>query len=335
VKPRNSLFPIPVNDDLRQNPLQRDTQERSSTDNASLSSDGELRSPSPASSVDDNENLQEPVERETPGSLNWDFQLPVLPKTSSIQPGGADGSAGFSMKSLLAAIQHNATYTEIQSYLGHFSHGRSSTVRNRINDMVEGFPAMFYVVARNSDTILRLMVQYGGNVNATWGTPPVPLLVFTIINSQTIEHETTACVATLLSLGADVSTVPKSFYTPFDEDLPAQGPIEEQLQKDWEVPERQWSQTENTRRLFAETLNITQRYYLDRSSKLERPSERQKWVANRNDSGDIFGIPYFLIGQTAASDLLTKHFLHYMLRQHTEPLVLVFAGTFNRSHFRK
>jgi hypothetical protein len=129
-------------------------------------------------------------------------------------------------------------------------------------------------------------------------------------------------------LGADIAPIPKAFYTPFDEDLLVEGPAEEDLEEDWNFEQRRWCQPKQIRQLFVETLNITQRYYLHRSSKLEPPTDRQIWVANRNESRDLFGIPYFLIGQTAASELLTKNFLNYMLRRYKEPLVMVFAGRF-------
>jgi ATP-dependent Clp protease ATP-binding subunit ClpA len=50
------------------------------------------------------------------------------------------------------------------------------------------------------------------------------------------------------------------------------------------------------------------------------------WVAARHDATDLFAVPYFLIGQVAATSLITRQFLHYMLRPHRQPLVLVFAG---------
>jgi hypothetical protein len=263
---------------------------------------------------------------EPPDSSEWNFWLPTIPAPQSFQPGGIDGSAQFSMQDLIGAMQHGATYEQIQAYLGHHSHPNPNTVRSKINDPVQQFHPLFYAVATNNAWIIRLFVKYGGDVNAVYGSPPLPLLAFAVINSKTIEYETTLSVATLLSLGADASVIPPAFYSPFCRDLPETGPSEEELD-DLEDSKRQWCRFPDMRAKLAETLNLTQRYHLHRSSRLEKPTERQRQVARRSNSEDLFGIPYFLIGQPAATESLIKNFLHHMLRQHRDPLVLVFAGS--------
>jgi len=274
-----------------------------------------------------------PKTPEPPDSSKWNLWLPKIPPPPSFQPGGLDGSAGFSIRDLVGAVQHDTPYEKILAYLGHHSHPSANSIKAHINDPVEGFPAMFYAAATNNEWIIRLFFKYGGNVNAVYGSPPLPLLVFAIANSKTIEYDTTTSVATLLSLGADASVVPKAFYSPFCQDLPERGPSDEDLGNldDLKI---QWCKSLDTRAMVAETLNLTQRYHLEKSSKLEKPTERQRQVAVRNYSEDLFGIPYFLIGQSAATQLLMKELLHGMLRHRRDPLVLVFAGSFlsNASH---
>ncbi len=268
----------------------------------------------------------EAVTKDVPDSSTWDFRVPSLVSPGTFQPGGVDGSAPFSIRSLLGAIQHGMSHEEVKTYLNHYNHSNPQLVSGAINDTIEGIPAMFYVVAANNDANLRLFAKLGGNVSATYGTPPIPLLAFAVMNSKISEKDTTAVVATLLSLGADGSAIPKPFYCPYDEDLPSKGPPEASLKETREAEETLWCQPPPIRKLFTETINITQRYYLHRSLKLAKPTERQRWVAARHDSTDLFAVPYFLIGQSAATDLLTKNFLHYMLRRHDQPLVLAFAG---------
>lgn len=259
-------------------------------------------------------------------SATWDFRVPSLIPPVAFQPGGIDGSASFSIRDLLGAIQHGMSHDDVRSYLNHYHRSNPQLLSRTINDAIEGIPAMFYVIAANNDSNIRLFAKIGGDVNATYGTPPIPLLAFAIINGKISEHDTTAVVATLLSLGAGGSAIPKPFYCPFDEDLPSEGPPNESLKESWEVEETLWCQPPPIRRLLTEAINITQRYYLHRSSKLVKPTERQRWVATRHDSTELFAVPYFLIGQNAATDLLTRNFLHYMLRCHDQPLVLAFAG---------
>ena len=268
----------------------------------------------------------ESVTKDVPDSSTWDFRVPSLVPPVTFQPGGVDGSASFSIKDLLGAIQHGIHHEDVKTYLGHYNYSNPQLVSRTINDTIEGIPAMFYVIAANNDANIRLFAKIGGDVNATYGTPPIPLLAFAIINGKISEQDTTAVVATLLSLGADGFAIPKPFYCPFDEDLPSEGPPHASLKEAWEAEETLWCQPPPIRKLLTETINITQRYYLHRSSKLAKPTERQRWVAARHDSTELFAVPYFLIGQSAATDLLTRNFLHYMLRRHDQPLVLVFAG---------
>ena len=259
-------------------------------------------------------------------SSSWDFRLPKLPILGPLQPGGADGSAPFFIRDLAAAVQHGAPIEQIKVYIEHFNYVDPTIIRTEINKDVDGFPAIFYAVAANNDAIIRLFEQAGGDVNATYGTPGVPLLAFAIINSSIVERETTSSVATLLSLGADETVIPSCFYSPFDQDLPVDGPKDEVLEQDLEDERKAWCKASHVRKLLTETFNITQRYHLYRASKLAKPTGRQKDVAARHNSTDLFAVPYFLISQSAATELLTKSFLHYMLRRQNQPLVLVFAG---------
>jgi hypothetical protein len=263
------------------------------------------------------------AEHET--DADWDFSLPRLAAHQDFQPGGVDGTKGFSMSDIISAVQYGASCDQVQEYLAHHSYPNPRTVRNRINDLVKGIPAMFFVTSTNDPWLIRLFAKYGGDVNSQYRK--TPLLAFAIINSQTIDRETSASVATLLSFGADATVIPKAFYRPLCQDLPDGGPSIEELD-DLADANKQWCKEPEIRALVAETLNLTQRYHLDKSSRIERPWARQRQVARDNGAEDLFGISYFLIGQTVATEMLTKCFLHYMLRNHTDPLVLVFAGLY-------
>ncbi len=259
------------------------------------------------------------------GSI-WDFRLPILIPPAILQPNDQPGTQAFSIVDLVAAIQHGIPTAHVRQYLSHYTLIAPQRVREVINAEVNGFPAIFYVISANNDAIVRLFVQAGGDVNATYGMPAIPLLAFAIMNSRTIGRDTTYTIATLLSLGANADVIPTPFYHLFDQDLPPDGPNEQLLFAELQDPRKAWCQSFAMRRLVTERLNITQRYYLHRSSRLAKPTGRQRDVAARNDATALFGIPYFLIGQSAAMELLTQSFLHAMLRRQKQPLVLVFAG---------
>lgn len=266
--------------------------------------------------------------RDVPDSSTWDFSLPFPEYLETLDPDDSDESALLSMRVLLRGIEGGRSLEEIKTFLSHFDSFNINPQRMSeiINETIEGFPAMFYVVAANIDANLRLFAKLGGNVNATYGTPPVPLLAFAIINSKISDIDTTSMVATLLSLGAHGSAIPKPFFCPYDKDISSGGPPEVDLKESWEAEETRWCQPSRIQKLLTEAINITHRYSLYRSFKLAKSTARQTWVTARHDCADLFNIPYSLIGQGAAIDLLIKNLLHNMLHRHNHPLVLTFAG---------
>jgi ATP-dependent Clp protease ATP-binding subunit ClpA len=133
----------------------------------------------------------------------------------------------------------------------------------------------------------------------------------------------------LLSLGASPQVIPRAFYAPYCQDLPEDGPDDENLAEDINEDDKKWC-TNAVRAKLAKTANLTQRYHLDRAAKMKNLSKRYKQVALRRKAEALLGIPYFLIGQTMAVNLLLQKLLSYMLLVPTctrrKPLVLVFAG---------
>jgi hypothetical protein len=242
-----------------------------------------------------------------------------------MSPGLASNSQ-FSTRSVIVALREGVPYSQLEDYFGHHGRTSSNIIRLQINDPVEGFPPIFYATARNEDHIINLFARHGADVNSSFGHPPIPLLAFAVLHAKTIGAETTLCVATLLSLGADAAAFPRAFFTPFQRDLPETGP-EDELD-DIDDPRRAWCRDLDLRSRIAETLNLTQRYHLDKSARLAKPTDRQRQIAQRNHCEALFGVPYFMIGQMAATDVLKDNFLHYMLRRQLQPMVMVFAGMY-------
>jgi len=273
--------------------------------------------------VSDNRSDAGELQSESGGSNDgeeepeWDFLLPALNPPPLLQPGVGEGQEGFNLEELLGAVQYGATAQDINQYLGYYD---QRTVHRHINGSVLRFPAMFYVVASNNDWVLRTWVQYGGDVNAVHQASGVPLLAFAIMNAETLQTDTTQIVATILSLGASPFIIPTAFYSPFCRDLPDNGPELEGLEA-----EQQWC-TEAAKEKLSKTMNLTQRYYLERSSKTKKPSIRHRQIALRRNAESLLGIPYFLIGQTTAANLLLRKLLSHLMIPSKKPLVLVFAG---------
>lgn len=251
----------------------------------------------------------------------WNFILPEIPPPPSLKP-GVEGNDGFSLRELVGAIQHGIDIRFVTEYLAYYD---PDVVRRHLCDTLEGFPSIFFAVGTNNETLIRIWIASGAEVSAIHETSGVPLLAFAIMNSEQLDADTSLTVSTLLSLGAVPEVIPSPFYTPFIQDLPDNGPSDESLKKDMEDKTNSWC-TPAARAKLARTANITQRYYLERASKTKKPSRRHKQVAKLRNAEALLGIPYFLVGQTMATNRLFQKLLNYMMVPTKRPLVMVFAG---------
>jgi len=252
----------------------------------------------------------------------WDFVLPVIPlPAESLGANSIEDFQVFRLRDLIALMQNGANVQSIQNYLGRFDR---VTIEQSINDDIEGFPAMFYVVETNKEDILRTWVAYGGDTSAVHTPSKVPLLAFAIMHSENIRADTTPMTATLLSLGAVPDVIPTAFYSPYLQDLPEHGPSDENLE-DIHDEKKSWCQG-SARSKLARTSTLSQRYYLDRAARTKKPSRRHTQVAQRMKAEPLLGIANFLIGQTAAAKSLLTTLLAHLTEPGKKPLVLVFAG---------
>lgn len=252
----------------------------------------------------------------------WDFILPEIPPPPSLTPRVGEGSDGFSLRDVIGAIQDGIDVRFVAEYLAYYD---SNIICRHICATLEGFPSIFFVVATNNETLIRMWIQYGADVSAVHEASKVPLLAFAIVNSERLESDTTLTVSTLLSLGAPPEAIPSAFYTPFLDDLPDDGPSDKSLKEALEDKKNSWC-TPAARTKLARTANITQRYYLERASKTKKPSTRHRQVAKLRNAEALLGLPYFLVGQTMATNRLFQKLLNYMMVPTKRPLVMVFAG---------
>jgi hypothetical protein len=252
----------------------------------------------------------------------WNFILPEIPPPPRLTPGVGEGNDGFSLRDLVGAIQHGIDVRFVTEYLAYYDF---DVIRRHLCDTLEGFPSIFFAVGTNNETLIRMWIAFGADVSTIHATSGVPLLAFAIMNSEQLDTDTTLAVSTLLSLGAVPEVIPSSFYTPFIQDLPDNGPSDESLKRDMEDKTNSWC-TPAARAKLARTANITQRYYLERAFKTKKPSSRHKQVAKLRNAEALLGIPYFLIGQTMATNRLFQKLLNYMMVPTKRPLVMVFAG---------
>lgn len=258
---------------------------------------------------------------EANATSEWNLVLPVLPIPCSQTLDEQLIANKFDITVLAGMMQHGATVQAAKDYLSHFD---LATVKRDINDHVEGFPAMFFAVATNNEDMMRLWVDFGASVTSVHQSSKVPLLAFAIMLSEIMQADTTLTVATLLSLGASPRSIPKTFYTPFYEDHLDNGAIDESF-KEMDDDTKSWCKG-STRLILARSTNLSQRYYLEKADNTKKPSLRRRQIAARHKAQALLGIPYFLIGQTLAANLLLNKLLNYLTIPSKRPLVLLFAG---------
>ena len=257
---------------------------------------------------------------EHPGSDNatqvagWDFTLPMMQPTQPLED-----DKEFDMLNLIGSMQCGTSSKAIRRYM---STHENALILHDINKSVEGVPPIFFASATNDEDMIHTFLQYGADVNAAHETSGIPLIAFIVMYNEIIQLDTSKALVTLLSFGADPHVIPASFYIPLLQDLPIDGPSDS---SDF-LPEGQsWCKGE-ARSKLSRNLNFTQRYAIDRASKLRKPSLRQKQIAHARDAGALLRVPFYLIGQVPAVNLLLRKLLVYLAFPPGKPLVLVFAG---------
>ena len=262
----------------------------------------------------------------------WNFQLPeVLLDDSEDEFIIEEGrSRPFSARRLLSILQHGMPLTHLQHYLSFFS---IAVLRERINEYVCGYPAIFYVVATNDPALLRTWVESGGQVNAMEPFHNIPLLAFATLITYASALDSTKVVVELLSLGANVSSIPDVFFSPYIDDPVDKLPLSSgsSLYTD---PKTSWC-VEWLQPIFAKEINLTQRYFLEKSTKDKGPTDRQLQVAQVHKATALLGVSSFLIGQRSAARTVTQKLLAHMALPSSKPLVMVFAGKHVSNNFSR
>jgi hypothetical protein len=215
----------------------------------------------------------------------------------------------------------------LQHYLSFFS---SATIQRGVDEVVNGYPAMFYMVATNDERMVRIWAEAGANVNCCDSIRQMPVLAFAIMMTEAAGEETTKVVVTLLSLGAEISCIPSVYFSPYlddpeDKDRRTARYTPKRTTPEFDEPAKQWC-VEWIRPVFARTVSLTQRYFLDKTSRTPVPSDRQMQVAQMHGAAALLGVSYFLIGQVSAARTVTSRLLSHLALPKSKPLVMVFAG---------
>lgn len=219
--------------------------------------------------------------------------------------------ADFSTMDLIRGITRPLQTSQIFEYVSKWKdHG----VREEINSCCYGYSALFYACKTYDCELVRFLIEIGADPNLP-AKHSVPLLAWIILQDDPRSFK---IVATLLSLGCSPATIPPDMYA----DImitPMEFVDEEALQK---TP---WC-TRNLRARLARELNLTHRYLLNKASKLKPASPRKLQTARILKISSLLAVPYFIVGQTMATDMVCSSILAHLTIKSSHPLVMAFVG---------
>jgi hypothetical protein len=255
---------------------------------------------------------------------NWDFGLPKIRLSDGEIPFSPEEGRRppFSLRRLVSGLQNGLQNTNLRYYLTFFE---ERVIRREFGASLCGFPSIFYAVATNDENILRTWVEHGGDVNAKEPRTGIPLLAFTILRSLFSNEDTTTVLMTLLSLRVDVSVLPRAMYFPCIDDPVDKLPLDPRY-NNLNDPQKAWCKEWVATKL-AVSINLTQRYFLEKTFQDKGPTSRREQVTRVHDATALLGVKHFLIGQSSATRTVSDRLIADMALPRSTPLVIAFTGT--------
>ena len=253
----------------------------------------------------------------------WDFRVPgiVLDINEPDFSPEEGKSAQFSLRRLVSGLQSGIRVAQVERYLSFFT---VLTLRRELAMNLESLPSIFYAVATNDEKIVRAWVENGGDPNAIEPKTKIPLLGFAILSAEVGGKDTTGVVMTLLSIGGSISVIPRTLYTPCIDDPIDKLPFDHRY-AEFQEPPKAWCKPWVSVKLAA-TINLTQRYFLEKTVASRGPSSREIQVAQAHNAMALLGVGQFLIGQSSATRMVAQKLLSHMALPRSKPLVMAFTG---------
>jgi ATP-dependent Clp protease ATP-binding subunit ClpB len=230
----------------------------------------------------------------------------------------------FSVKTLCAAIQQKCTVENISWYLQ--SYVDDSFLQDTMP--TEGWPALYYAIERNSPEVMSLLLQHGTNPNTSYKAFKLPVLAFAIFQGHREANDSTEIVRVLLAAGANPQIIPIDMWEQYLETPRRSLAGGSKSRRIASLPSSVYAAwcTSEIRPLIADALYLSQRYLLSVANKLSKPNKRWVQIAKGNKMTDLAKLPYFLIGQRPATNMVMKTVTSHVAIGRQRPLVMAFAG---------
>jgi ATP-dependent Clp protease ATP-binding subunit ClpA len=163
------------------------------------------------------------------------------------------------------------------------------------------------------------LLEYGADPEAK-NPINIPLLAVLIMWTKRTCKNVDKSVALLLSYGANPHCIPEYMWTNYIE-----MPTEKYSKDDPIHPMANWAKKYN-RVVLEETVNLTIRYHLNRTSLVKPARKRLRQLAKLLGCPRVLHLPFHIVGQDHTLEVVMNNILAYDAMNRRRPLVLAFAG---------
>jgi hypothetical protein len=232
----------------------------------------------------------------------------------------AEVESSFSFRTFAWAIQQKYSLQRLKAYLKTFDPAEIKTAVN-IGTDIPGYeiPILFYGIERSDPELVRLLVEVGANVDqAAYSIPP---LAYAIIGAENERIDPLEVIKVLLARGANPRAIPKDMW---DNPLNKPKKFYAGTENDQD-PQGAWCKA-NVRVALARTLNLSQRYFLNKADSIARPKARKLQFGQMLKLTNLLQAPFNVVGQQEATKLVVDQIFTQVSIGALRPLVLMFAG---------
>ncbi|KAF2831746.1 P-loop containing nucleoside triphosphate hydrolase protein, partial [Ophiobolus disseminans] len=226
----------------------------------------------------------------------------------------------FSSKTLCAAIHDKCSLDSIKWYIQSYqTSAKASELLSK-----DGWPALYYAAERNSGELITVLLQHGADAKSPKTTFSLPLIAYAIIHGHIDAVDTSEVVKLLLAAGYDPTTIPMDMWSKFLE-TPSDTPNPSIKVTEDAKRSSAWC-TPKIRTVLAPSIHLTHRYLLHLAYGLAPLRPRMLQIAKAHKMTKFSKLPYLLIGQRPASDIVLKNVYSHISLGNQSPLVMAFTG---------
>jgi hypothetical protein len=221
---------------------------------------------------------------------------------------------------LCCAISHGCSVQAVKTYLQHYREDEDD-FKVMMNIAT---PVLYFAIARNSPELVSVLLEYGLNRDGPDDDMDyIPPVAFAVIHGQLRSLDTTEVVKVLLGHGVDPHVIPEDMWVDYLEKPKYAWPLKLKQRS----AKSKWCDDQSRSHLML-GLNLSMRYYLFRASLCKPFTTRELQSAETYNIMGLLKIPYRVVGQIPAVELVRKVIVNHIASNadDPEPLTMVFAG---------